>query len=501
MTTAADAVKALVRYAIEHELIQKTDARWAANGLLDAMKIEPDSSFTWQGGEQAELEDILHILLDDAVNRGVIEDGIASRDLFDTRLMGILTPRPSEVIRTFTDLYHESPKEATDYFYKLSCDSDYIRTYRIRKDRKWTAETPYGTLDITINLSKPEKDPKAIAAALAKKSDAYPKCALCPENEGYAGRLDHPARENIRLIPMKLGGTQWYMQYSPYVYYNEHCIILSEHHTPMTIQRATFRRLLEFIRQYPHYMIGSNADLPIVGGSILTHEHYQGGRYDFAMAKAPIAQKVHFAGYDDIEAGIVKWPMSVIRLSGVSLNRLCDLSDLILQTWIHTTDEACGILSHTDGVRHNTITPIARMRNGKYELDLVLRNNRTSEEHPLGIFHPHAQYHHIKKENIGLIEVMGLAILPARLLHEMAVLNKALVQNEDLASIPDIASHVEWAEELRAKYGTFPDEETTDQILKEEIGHVFAHVLEDCGVYKDTAEGREHFLQFIASVK
>ncbi|MBR3357398.1 MAG: UDP-glucose--hexose-1-phosphate uridylyltransferase [Solobacterium sp.] len=501
MTNAIEAIKALVRYGIEHELIHKTDARWAANGLLDIMKIEPDSSFTWQGGEEMELEDILAVLLDDAVSRGLIDSGIASRDLFDTRLMGVLTPRPSEVIRTFKDLYRESPKEATDYFYKLSLDSDYIRTYRIRRDRKWTAETPYGILDITINLSKPEKDPKAIAAALAKKSDAYPKCALCPENEGYAGRLDHPARENIRLIPLKLDGTQWYLQYSPYVYYNEHCIILSENHSPMVIDKATFRRLLEFVQKYPHYIVGSNADLPIVGGSILTHEHFQGGRYDFAMAKAPIKKSAVFAGYEDVEAGIVNWPMSVIRLSSLSVNRLVDLADDILQAWIGYSDEDCAILSHTDGVRHNTITPIARMRGGRYELDLVLRNNRTSEEHPLGIFHPHAQYHHIKKENIGLIEVMGLAILPARLLNEMAVLNKALVNNEDLSAIESIASHREWAEELKAKYGTFENEEKTDQILKEEIGHVFAHVLEDCGVFKDTEEGTAHFLQFIASVK
>lgn len=542
------AVKALVFYGLKTGLIEADDAVFAANGLFDALKFEPDSSFgitadeiheamkergnldaagsrvqdstgASDGSEYdlgSELESILQYLLDDAVNRGVIDSGIASRDLFDTRLMGVLTPRPSIVTGTFAKLYKESPEKATDYFYKLSRDSDYIRTYRVRRDRKWVTRTKYGDIDITINLSKPEKDPKAIAAALHKKQDAYPKCLLCPTNIGYAGRLDHPARETIRLIPMELGGSTWYMQYSPYVYYNEHCIVLSGEHTPMKIDRATFVRLLEFITRFPHYTIGSNADLPIVGGSILTHEHFQGGRYEFAMARASLRENLTFAGFDDVKAGIVNWPMSVIRLDAADAGRLVELADRILASWRGYSDESVGILAFTeerdgDGearrVPHNTITPIARRRGEMYELDLVLRNNRTTPEYPLGIFHPHADKHHIKKENIGLIEVMGLAVLPARLLKEMAELKKAVFEGRDAADDPATAPHAEWMKTILDKYPEYRPENVKnadpakfDEILREEIGIVFSGVLEDAGVYKDDEAGRAAFEKFIGAV-
>ena len=509
---AQDAVDALVAYGLHTGLLAVTDAGYTANLLFGAMQMEPsgDYHFCPDAAPDMELEDILKVLLDDAVLRGVIDDGIASRDLFDTKLMGLLTPRPSEVLNEFERRYAEDPEAATDYFYQLSCDSDYIRTYRVRKDRKWVAATRYGDLDITINLSKPEKDPRAIAAALTKKQDAYPKCLLCPENEGYAGRLDHPARQTIRLIPLRLGGTQWYMQYSPYVYYNEHCIVLSEDHVPMKIERATFVRLLEFVSIFPHYTIGSNADLPIVGGSILTHEHFQGGRYTFAMEKAPLRKKVTFRGYEDIEAGIVEWPMSVIRLDSTQPERLVELASQILFAWRGWSDPSVDILAETDGTPHNTITPIARRREGLYELDLVLRNNRTTEEYPLGIFHPHQELHHIKKENIGLIEVMGLAVLPARLLQEMEDLKAAILAGEDIATDPKIAAHADWAKEILEKYpdyapekiaaGEKPSKETLDGIIEQEIGLVFAKVLEHAGVYKDTEEGHAAFHRFIGNL-
>ena len=509
-----DAVKSLVRYGISRNLIEKEDTLFTANSILDVLGVEPSGDFlsgmTVDDAKEMELEDILAVLLDDAAARGRIDNGIASRDLFDTRIMGCLTPRPSEVIRRFNTLYKEQgPAAATDYFYALSKDSDYIRSYRIRKDRKWTAKTRYGELDITINLSKPEKDPKAIAAALNKRQDAYPRCLLCPQNTGYAGRLDHPARQTIRLIPLQLDHKDWFMQYSPYVYYNEHCIVLSGEHIPMKIERATFKRLLEFIRIFPHYTVGSNADLPIVGGSILTHEHFQGGRYTFAMEKADIREKIRFAGFEDVEAGIVNWPMSVIRLDCADPGRLVDLADRILSVWRGYTDAECGIMAETEGTPHNTITPIARMRGDLYELDLVLRNNRTSDEHPLGIYHPHAELHHIKKENIGLIEVMGLAVLPARLLQEMKELQDVILDGKDPASMPSLQPHAQWAEQILAKYPEFapdkvqrtPESETKlDEIIKEEIGLVFARVLEHCGVYKETEAGRAGFERFIDTV-
>ena len=509
--TAQEAVLALTEYGVSKKLIAPEDRFYAANLLLDTLKLTPSPDFDPEKtcGEETlpPLEKILEFLLDDAVSRGVTEDGIASRDLFDTKLMGCLTPRPSEVIRTFREKYAVSPKEATDYFYRLACDSNYIRTYRIRKDRKWVTKTRYGELDITINLSKPEKDPKAIAAALNKKQEQYPRCLLCPQNEGYAGRLDHPARQNIRLLPLTLAGKQWYMQYSPYVYYNEHCIVLSGEHVPMKIEHDTFVRLMQFIQMFPHYTIGSNADLPIVGGSILTHEHFQGGNYTFAMAKAGLREKISFRGYEDVAAGIVNWPMSVIRLDAGNPERLVELADRILETWRGYSDPEAGILAETGGTPHNTITPIARMRNEQYELDLVLRNNRTTEEYPLGIFHPHQELHHIKKENIGLIEVMGLAVLPARLLGEMEMLKKVILEGGNPGEVPAVASHAEWTKKILEKHPEFApanvksaDPERLDEVIREEIGLVFARVLEDAGVYKDSDPGRAAFRRFVGAV-
>lgn len=509
-----EAVKALVTYTIRNDLIVPEEAAYAANSIFDVLKYEPDYRFSTDETAEAAsrqvpmeadqagsaLEEILSYLLDDAEDRGVIESGIASRDLFDTRIMGTVTPRPGEFLKNFRDLYQEDPKKATDYFYRLSCDSDYIRRYRIKKDRKWIAPTKYGDLDITINLSKPEKDPKAIAAALQKKQEHYPNNLLCHENEGYAGRLDHPARQTIRQLPLTLGGEKWYMQYSPYVYYNEHCIVLSGQHVPMKIDRMTFVRLMEFLEKFPHYTIGSNADLPIVGGSILTHEHFQGGCYTFAMAKADLRERVSLAGFEDVKAGIVNWPMSVIRLDGRDPERIIGLADRILKSWRGYSDEDADILAETDGTPHNTITPIARMRGEDYELDLVLRNNRTTKEYPLGIFHPHQELHHIKKENIGLIEVMGLAVLPARLLGEMDLLKKALLGGENIRENQAIAAHADWADEIVKKYPVI-DETNVDQILKDEIGIAFSMVLENAGVYKDTEAGREQFHRFLKQVK
>ncbi|MCI7215243.1 MAG: UDP-glucose--hexose-1-phosphate uridylyltransferase, partial [Dysosmobacter sp.] len=425
-------------------------------------------------------------------------DDTTNRDLFDTELMGRLTPRPSQVISEFRRRYQADPKDATDWFYRFSQDTDYIRRYRIARDVKWKAATPYGELDITINLSKPEKDPKAIAAAKAAPQTSYPKCQLCRENEGYAGRLNHPARQNHRIIPITINQEDWFLQYSPYVYYNEHCIVLNGHHTPMKIDKATFRKLLDFVKQFPHYFVGSNADLPIVGGSILSHDHFQGGCYTFAMEKAPIERPIAFRGFEDVEAGIVKWPMSVIRLRCGDDQRLVELADRILTAWRSYTDEAAFVFAETDGEPHNTITPIARMRDGKFELDLVLRNNITTEEYPLGVYHPHQELHHIKKENIGLIEVMGLAVLPARLKAELNGVARALARGKDLRADETLAKHADWTEELKARY-TFT-EENAEEILRREVGVVFATVLEHAGVYKCTPEGREAFLRFVQSV-
>ena len=431
------------------------------------------------------------------VKRGIIEDSITYRDLFDTKLMNCLMPRPAQIQETFWKEYEKSPEAATAYYYKLSQDSDYIRRYRIKKDRKWTVETEYGTLDITINLSKPEKDPKAIAAAGKAKSASYPKCQLCMENEGYAGRTNHPARENHRIIPIKIQGNKWGFQYSPYVYYNEHCIVFNGEHVPMKIDRSAFAKLFDFIKLFPHYFLGSNADLPIVGGSILSHDHFQGGNYTFAMAKAPIIENFTVDGYEDVTAGIVKWPLSVIRLQGRDTERIIDLAEHILNKWRGYTDEAAFIFAETDGTPHSTITPIARKRGDLYELDLTLRNNITTDEHPLGVYHPHAKLHHIKKENIGLIEVMGLAVLPARLKGEMELLEEYILEGKDIRSNDQIAKHADWVDEFLPSY---PDinAENIGHILEQEVGKVFCQVLEDAGVYKCTPEGLEAFHRFIS---
>ncbi len=490
------AIKSLVEYAISNDMIEKADEIWAINTVCQALNMD---AYAECEAESTELEDILSSILDYAIKTGLCEDGVAYRDLFDTKIMGLLTPKPSEVISKFHSLYSKDKKAATDYYYKLCQDSDYIRRYRIKNDLKWITKTEYGDIDITVNLSKPEKDPKAIAAALKMKTTSYPKCLLCKENEGYMGRINHPARQNHRIIPMTLGGDDFYMQYSPYVYYNEHCIVFNAEHTPMKIDRAAFVKLLDFVEKFPHYFVGSNADLPIVGGSILTHEHFQGGNYEFAMAKAPIETEVTFAGFEDVKAGIVKWPMSVIRLIGTDKARLVELADKVLTSWRGYTDKDSFIYAETDGTPHNTITPIARMRNGEFELDLVLRNNITTEDCPLGYYHPHPEYHHIKKENIGLIEVMGLAVLPSRLKNEMLILGKAMVNGEDIAANEAIAAHKDWAEMIMQKYDI--NENNINEILQKEIGIVFTSILGQCGVYSRDDEGKAGFLRFIESVK
>ena len=508
----------LTEYALVTGLIQPEDKTYTINRLMELMEIDDMEDCVFeefaarpkeangytmnQQTAEATLEGILEEMMVYAYEQGIMkENSIVYKDLFDTKIMGCLVARPSEIRAKFKRLYdNESPLAATDYFYKLSCDSNYIRRQRIKKDQKWTTDTEYGTLDVTINLSKPEKDPKAIAAAKNAKQSAYPKCQLCAENEGYAGRVNHPARQNHRIIPITINKSDWFFQYSPYVYYNEHCIVFNAQHTPMKIERATFGKLLDFVTQFPHYFVGSNADLPIVGGSILTHDHFQGGHYTFAMEKAPIEKEITFTGFEDVHAGIVKWPMSVIRISGPDKERLIDLADKILMTWRGYTDASANIYAETDGEPHNTITPIARRRGADYELDLVLRNNLTTEEHPLGVYHPHAHLHHIKKENIGLIEVMGLAVLPARLKDEMAELEQAILSGADLRSTKTLASHADWAENFLPKYKEVNAENVTD-IIREEIGLVFAEVLENAGVYKCDQAGREAFVRFIEYVK
>ena len=490
-------VAALVQYAVDKGLIEECDRTWAENRVLGALGI---SAYDRPKTVPAmELEEILKTLLDDAEARGVISGGVTERDLLDTELMGRLTPRPSQVIGEFKEKLAQSPKAATDWFYGFCQDTDYIRRCRIARDVKWVTPTAYGDLDITINLSKPEKDPKAIAAARTAAQSGYPKCQLCRENEGYAGRMNHPARQNHRIIPITIDGQDWFFQYSPYVYYNEHCIVFNGRHVPMKIDRSAFRKLLDFVVQFPHYFVGSNADLPIVGGSILSHDHFQGGHYTFAMERAEIEKAVSFPGFEDVTAGIVKWPMSVIRLRCADDGRLVDLAEKILTAWRAYSDPAAGIYAETDGEPHNTITPIARRRGDQYELDLVLRNNLTTEEFPLGVFHPHQELHHIKKENIGLIEVMGLAVLPSRLKSELSQLADVLVQGGDLRADEAIAKHADWAEELKKRY-TFTADNVMD-ILHTEVGRVFARVLEDAGVYKCTSEGRLAFERFINSVK
>ncbi|MBQ8595168.1 MAG: UDP-glucose--hexose-1-phosphate uridylyltransferase [Oscillospiraceae bacterium] len=489
-------IDAIVSYAMNTGLAQPEDHRVLVNRLLDLLE-KPDYEPSDEP-QPEDIEDILAGILEYAVENGLCDDNITAKDIFDTRIMGAITPMPREIVRTFWEKYEKDPVEATDWYYKFSCDTDYIRRYRIKKDMRWKYESEYGELDVTINLSKPEKDPKAIAAARNAPQTAYPKCQLCCENEGYAGRMNHPARANHRIIPIKICGADWCLQYSPYVYYNEHCIVLNEKHIPMKIDKSAFEKLLDFVRLFPHYFVGSNADLPIVGGSILSHEHFQGGHYTFAMEKAAVREKVVFKGFEDIEAGIVNWPMSVIRLCGKDSARIAELADKILGFWRDYSDERVGVIAFSDGQPHNTITPIARRRGEDYELDLVLRCNITTKEHPLGVFHPHADKHHIKKENIGLIEVMGLAVLPSRLKQELSDLAEAAFSGKDIFSDEVLSKHAEWLEELKKKY-TFTKENAMDIILKE-TGKVFAEVLEDAGVYKNTPEGKAAFIDFIDTV-
>jgi len=493
-----ESIKKLVQYGIDCGLTPECERVYTTNLLLECFKedeyVDSDCDMS-----NIVLEDVLADLLNEAVARGIIEDSITYRDLFDTKLMNCLCPRPAQVQQAFFAAYEKSPLEATDYFYNLSRNSDYIRTYRVKKDLKWTTETDYGTLDITINLSKPEKDPKAIAAAKNAKQSAYPKCQLCMENEGYAGRTNHPARENHRIIPITINDSQWGFQYSPYVYYNEHCIVFNGQHTPMKIEKATFVKLFDFVKLFPHYFLGSNADLPIVGGSILSHDHFQGGHYTFAMEKAPVIYDFKVAGFEDVNAGIVKWPLSVIRLSCKDEKRIIELADHILGAWRQYTDEAAFIFTNTDGEPHNTITPIARKRGDLFELDLALRNNITTEEHPLGVYHPHAHLHHIKKENIGLIEVMGLAVLPSRLKGELEALADAIVSGKDLRADEALEKHADWVDEFTKNYDKI-DSSNVNEILQQEVGKVFCEVLECAGVYKCNEEGLEAFKRFISTL-
>ena len=493
-----DSIKKLVTYGLESGLISKDDVIYTTNMLLDLLDLdeyeEPIEEYS-----NVDLESTLKELLDYAVAENIIEDSVVYRDLFDTKLMNTMVKRPSEVIREFKELYEVSPKMATDFYYKFSQDTDYIRRYRVKKDLKWVTKTPYGDIDITINLSKPEKDPKAIAAARNAKQAGYPKCLLCKQNEGYRGRVNHPARENHRIIPIRINDSDWGFQYSPYVYYNEHCIVFNGEHTPMKIEKNTFVKLFDFIKLFPHYFLGSNADLPIVGGSILTHDHFQGGHYTFAMAKAPVLKEFVIKGYEDVKVGIVKWPLSVIRTSFKDEKRLIELGAYILEKWREYTDEDAYIYAYTDNEPHNTITPIARKRGDMYELDLALRNNITTKECPMGLYHPHNELHHIKKENIGLIEVMGLAVLPSRLKEEMEILKDYIVNKKDIESNEKIAKHAEWVYEFSKKYDSI-NSENVESILREEIGLVFLKVLEDAGVFKQTEEGIRAFTRFIESL-
>lgn len=492
-------IRELVNYGLHTGLVQQEDETYTINRLLEILQLD-EYEEPANACPVPDLERTLSDIMDWAYENGILQENtVGYRDLFDTRLMSTLVPAPSAVIQKFRELYQKSPEKATEFYYKFSCDTDYIRRYRIARDKKWTADTEYGTLDITINLSKPEKDPKAIAAAKNAKVSSYPKCLLCVENEGYAGRLNHPARQTHRIMPVTIDGGKWGFQYSPYVYYNEHCIVFNSVHTPMKIDESAFRKLLDFIKQFPHYFLGSNADLPIVGGSILAHEHFQGGHYEFAMERAEIKKQITIPGYEQVETGIVNWPMSVIRIRHEDSKVLVKLASHILDSWRGYTDEEAFVYAETEGEPHNTITPIARMRDGKYEMDLVLRNNITTEEYPLGVYHPHQELHHIKKENIGLIEVMGLAVLPARLKGEMEKLGEFIVSGKDIRSDEELEKHADWVEEFLPAYDTVT-EENIEEILQKEIGIVFKKVLEHAGVYKNTPEGEAAFLRFIQTL-
>ena len=490
-----DAIKKLVQYGIEKDLITQEDANYTINRLLEILDldeyIEPEQNY-----ENINLETTLMEILDYSVEKGLIDDTIINRDLFDTKLMSVLVPPPHEVIEEFKKLYLQSPERSTDWYYKFSQDTDYIRRYRITKDIRWQTETEYGNLDLSINLSKPEKDPKDIAAAKSAKQKGYPKCMLCPENEGYAGRLNHPARQNHRIIPLQIGGESWYFQYSPYVYYNEHCIVLNSKHTPMVINKSTFKKLFDFIKIFPHYFVGSNADLPIVGGSILSHDHFQGGHFEFAMERAEIEKYFTIKGFEDIETGILKWPMSVIRIRHKNTERLVEFAAYILNKWRNYNDKDVFIFSETNGEPHNTITPIARKKDNVYELDLVLRNNITTDEYPLGVYHPHKELHHIKKENIGLIEVMGLAVLPSRLEKELKETAKCILNKLDLRKNEYTAKHADWVYDFLPNYSDI-NENNIMNILEKEIGLVFIKVLECCAVFKHDKKGLDAFVKFI----
>ena len=497
--TIFENINRLVAYGLKTSLITSDDVIYTQNKYLELFRLDgfenPEQAALPQNVEIGDLEDILNQLLAYAGEHQIFEDsGIVSRDLFDTKIMGLMVPPPSDVREIFNTLKTDvSAKAATDWYYKFSCDTNYIRRYRVCKDLKWKTPTEYGDLDITINLSKPEKDPKAIAAARNLKQSGYPACLLCKENEGYAGRMNHAARQNHRIIPLKLNGEDWYLQYSPYVYYNEHCIVFDSQHEPMKINRETFIRLIDFVKQFPHYTLGSNADIPIVGGSILTHNHFQGGCYEFPLMRAETEDSFKLKDFPSVKCAILKWPMSVIRISSKNSEELINAADHILQTWRNYTDEKAFIFAQTDGEIHNTITPIARMNGNLYELNLVLRNNITTDEHPLGVYHPHANLHHIKKENIGLIEVMGLAILPSRLKNELATLEKAVAEGQDLRKDENLAKHADWIDEIKPKYPKLDA-----AALQKETGIVFSKVLEDAGVYKRTAEGKQNFLKFIS---
>ena len=490
------AVQRLIEYGIRTSLITKEDEYVVRNGLMDLLGLTD-----WQDIEESDeipaIDDILEPIVDYACEQGIIPDTSSSRDLFDTRVMGLLTPMPREINAEFRRRYENDPADATDWYYRCSQDLNYVRAGRIAKDLRWEHDTDYGTLDITINRSKPEKDPRDIALARTQKSGNYPKCQLCPENAGFAGTVQHPARQNLRPVPITVGGEGWQMQYSPYSYYNEHCIFFNKNHVPMKIDAAVFGKLFDIIDYLPHYMVGSNADLPIVGGSILSHEHFQGGRYTFAMNRAPIETEFSISGYPNVKAGIVKWPMSVIRLISENREELARCSNFILETWRGYSDASVSVYSETDGTPHNTVTPIAHKEGNLYICDLVLRNNFTTEDRPLGLFHPAPELHHIKKENIGLIEVMGLAVLPARLAKDLEQMETMLANGKDIRSIPELEAHAPWADEVLAKHPELTAENSRS-ILEQEVGEVFLHVLEDAGVFKRTEEGQAAFQRFIS---
>ncbi|MBQ2968268.1 MAG: UDP-glucose--hexose-1-phosphate uridylyltransferase [Clostridia bacterium] len=491
----------LISYGLLTGLIGEYDKMYVRNRLLTKLKLDEYEETGAVCTDVSELDEILDGILDYAAESGLLENNsVVYRDIFDTEIMDTLTPYPSTVIHTFNSLYEKSSKDATDYFYKLSCDNNYIRRGRIKKDVKWTVDSSYGEIEITINRSKPEKDPKAIAAAKNMAQASYPKCQLCVENEGYGGRVNHPARQNHRIIPIEIQGQDWCFQYSPYVYYNEHCIVFNSKHIPMVIDKSVFGKLLDFVTRFNHYIIGSNADLPIVGGSILTHEHFQGGNHVFAMHRAKSEKFYTVKGFEDIEVSRLDWPMSVIRLVGTDKEKIIELSDKILCAWRGYTDEDAFIFAETDGTPHNTITPIASMRDGKYTMDLVLRNNITTEQYPLGVYHPHDELHHIKKENIGLIEVMGLAVLPSRLVEELDAVADALINGKDLTKDEKTASHADWAKDVVLKKHPELNADNVDAILKEEVGKVFVTVLEHAGVYKRDEKGKADFDKFMATL-